>query len=74
MPYGLLAVQDLGNGLHSVSPHLFPHNQYLYLLMITGIPGLLSFLLFVAISLHGAFIPGAPRESSMLGIGVIARC
>lgn len=72
VPYGLLVVNDLGNGLHTILPQLFLHNQYLYLLMITGIPGLLSFLLFVAITLHGAFIRGAPRESSMLGIGVIA--
>lgn len=72
VPYGLMVVSDLGNGLHSISPQLFLHNQYLYLLMITGIPGLLSFLLFVAITLQGAFIRGAPRESSMLGIGVIA--
>ena len=55
-----------------VGPRLFLQNQYLYLLLITGIPGAAGFVLFLLISLRTAFIRGAPIESRMLGIGVLA--
>jgi O-antigen ligase len=72
VPFGMTAVENLGDGLHDEVPQLFLHNQYLYLLLITGIPGLLSFVAFLILIVRSAFGGGVPFESRFLGIGVVA--
>ena len=53
-----------------VTARLFLQNQYLYLLVITGIPGVAAWILFLLATIRNAFIVGVPIESKMLGIGV----
>jgi O-antigen ligase len=60
-------------GPHSVKvePQLFLHNQYLYLLLICGIPGLLAFLLFLGIPIARSFrrVPIDPAVTAC-GVGI----
>jgi O-antigen ligase len=58
-------------GPHSVhvEPQLFLHNQYLYLMLITGVPGLIAFLAFVLISFLRAF-RRIPRDAAVIACGV----
>lgn len=63
-------------GPHSVKvePQLFLHNQYLYLLLICGIPGLAAFLLFLAIPMARAVrrVPVDPAITACaVGIAMI---
>jgi len=54
------------------TPQLFIHNQYLYLLVIAGIPGLVCFVLFLLRSAAAAF-GGVRRqpELAVLGIAIV---
>lgn len=60
-------------GPHSVKvePQLFLHNQYLYLLLICGIPGLVAFLLFLGIPIVRSFrrVPIDPAVTAC-GVGI----
>lgn len=58
-------------GPHSVilEPQLFLHNQYLYLLLIGGVPGLVAFLLFLGIPVARSFTR-LPRDPAILACGV----
>lgn len=58
-------------GPHSVKveTQLFLHNQYLYLLLICGLPGLVAFLLFLAIPLGQAF-RRTPTDPAVTACGV----
>lgn len=60
-------------GPHSVKvePQLFLHNQYLYLLLICGIPGALAFLLFLGIPIVRSFrrVPIDPAITAC-GVGI----
>jgi O-antigen ligase len=58
-------------GPHSIKaePQLFLHNQYLYLLLICGLPGLLAFLLFLGIPVVRAF-RRAPVDPAITACGV----
>ena len=72
VPYGdTIGIGTVGDP-YAVEPRLFLQNQYLYILLITGIPGIAAFMLFLLITLRGAFIRGGPIESRLLGIGVVA--
>ncbi|MBK5218720.1 MAG: O-antigen ligase family protein [Thermoleophilia bacterium] len=61
-------------GPHSiqVEPQLFLHNQYLYLLLICGVPGLLAFLFFLGIPIVRAFkrIPTDPAVTAC-AVGIV---
>lgn len=50
-------------------PQLFLHNQYLYLLLIAGIPGLIAFVLFLGLSVKAAWTR-APRDPAIAACGV----
>ena len=50
-------------------PQLFLHNQYLYLLLSPGIPGLIAFLVFLGTPLHYA-LRRFPRDPSIIACGV----
>lgn len=58
-------------GPHSVKveTQLFLHNQYLYLLLICGVPGLVAFLLFLSIPALRAF-RRAPTDAAITACGV----
>lgn len=58
-------------GPHSirVEPQLFLHNQYLYLLLICGLPGLIAFLFFLGIPLVRAF-RRSPVDPAIAACGV----
>jgi O-antigen ligase len=50
------------------TPQLFLHNQYLYLVVVAGIPGLLCFVVFLGSVLRAAF-GNAARDPALLGLG-----
>jgi O-antigen ligase len=50
-------------------PQLFLHNQYLYLLLIAGIPGLIAFVLFLGLSIRAAWTR-VPRDPAIVACGV----
>jgi O-antigen ligase len=58
-------------GPHSVKvePQLFLHNQYLYLLLICGVPGLIAFLLFLGIPVLRSF-RRKPTDAAITACGV----
>jgi O-antigen ligase len=72
VPYGATIGTGSGSAL-GIAPRLFLQNQYLYLLVITGIPGITMWMLFVLATIRNAWIAGAPTESRLLGIGVLAQ-
>lgn len=53
--FGVFNFEFVGPHSVKVEPQLFLHNQYLYLLLICGIPGLVAFLLFLAIPILRSF-------------------
>lgn len=60
------------NGTVVVEPQLFLHNQYLYLLLIAGIPGALFFVAFLVGAVVRGLSGGRSRpELAMLGIGLL---
>ena len=50
-------------------PQLFLHNQYLYLLLIAGIPGLLAFLVFLGTPLTYS-LRRVPRDPPIIACGI----
>ncbi|HET9707464.1 MAG TPA: O-antigen ligase family protein [Gemmatimonadales bacterium] len=72
-PFGVFSTEQVGSGEFVTgfrrSPQLFLHNQYLYLLLIAGIPGLLAFLLFLGTPVRYAF-GRRPRDPAVAACGV----
>jgi len=68
-PFGLLVVHPIGPHSFELTPQLFLHNQYLYLLLIAGIPGLLAFVAFLGIPLVQSF-RRRPRDPAIAACGV----
>lgn len=67
-PFGLLVVQQTGPHSFEFTPQLFLHNQYLYLLLIAGVPGLLAFLAFLLMPVLHAF-RRVPRDPAIVACG-----
>lgn len=67
--FGVYNLDFVGPHSVKVEPQLFLHNQYLYLLLICGVPGLLAFLLFLAIPVAQAF-RRAPIDPAITACGV----
>jgi O-antigen ligase len=68
-----LYIIDKSSGAAVATPQLFLHNQYLYILVITGIPGLLLLLLFLSrTAFDGLADPRRAPVEAMLGIAVVA--
>lgn len=78
VPFGVYEKEPIISGSfsfgESVTPQLFIHNQYLYLILICGIPGLIAFLVFAAIPLLTA-LQRAPRDPAIaacaIGLAII---
>jgi O-antigen ligase len=67
--FGVNNLEFVGPRSIKVEPQLFLHNQYLYLLLIGGIPGLIAFLLFLGIPVARSFTR-VPRDPAILACGV----
>jgi O-antigen ligase len=71
--FGVFTTEQVGSGSfvtgYRRTPQHFLHNQYLYLLLIAGIPGLLAFLLFLAAPVRYAFAR-KPRDPAVAACGV----
>ncbi len=67
--FGVYNLDFVGPHSVKVEPQLFLHNQYLYLLLICGVPGLLAFLAFLAIPVVRAF-RRAPIDPAITACGV----
>jgi O-antigen ligase len=77
-PFGVESKQPISTGSFIIGttqvPQLFLHNQYLYLVLVAGIPGLIAFLLFLGLPLVEAFRrrPRDPAASACaVGIAMI---
>ncbi len=53
--FGVFNYAFVGPHSKRAEPQLFLHNQYLYLLLIVGLPGTIAFLLFLGIPMASAF-------------------
>lgn len=67
--FGVYGFEFIGPHNVKVEPQLFLHNQYLYLLLICGVPGLLAFLLFLGIPIVQAF-RRSPTDPAITACGV----
>ncbi len=67
--FGVYDLEFLGPHSIRVERQLFLHNQYLYLLLITGLPGLIAFVLFLGIPLLRA-LKRSPRDPAITACGV----
>ncbi len=71
--FGVISDQAISSGSFIIGfkpePQLFLHNQYLYLLLIGGIPGLLAFVLFLGTPVSLAWRRW-PRDPSIAACGV----
>lgn len=67
--FGVYNFEFVGPHSVKVETQLFLHNQYLYLLLICGIPGLLAFLVFLGIPLVRAF-KRTPTDPTITACGV----
>lgn len=73
VPFGLYIEDPIRSGNFitgvNVVPQLFLHNQYLYLLLIAGIPGLVAFLFFLGLPLAQA-LRRHPRDPAITACGI----
>lgn len=67
--FGVYNLDFVGPHSVKVEPQLFLHNQYLYLLLICGVPGLVAFLLFLGIPVLRSF-RRAPTDAPITACGV----
>jgi O-antigen ligase len=72
-PFGLYDHESIVSGNFSygetTSPQLFLHNQYVYLILIAGVPGLIAFLAFVLMVLFEA-LRRVPRDPAITACAV----
>jgi O-antigen ligase len=73
VPFGIELQQPVLSGSFIVAvdvvPQLFLHNQYLYLVLIAGVPGLIAFLCFLGMPLLQA-LRRWPRDPAIAACGV----
>lgn len=71
--YGMLITQSVGSASLIVGyvqiPQLFLHNQYLYLILISGLGGLVAFVIFLGTPLLAA-VRREPRDPAIVACGV----
>ena len=71
-PFGVFYGEQRGSETYVRTTQRFLHNQYLYLVLVAGIPGLICFLVYVGSVLRGAARRASsdPR-SAALGVGLL---
>ncbi len=69
--FGVYFGETLRPGVTRISPQLFLHNQYQYLLLIGGLPLLLLFLGFLGAALRASWRARATPEALAMGIGTV---
>ncbi len=71
--YGMLITQSVGSKSLIVGyvqiPQLFLHNQYLYLILISGVGGLIAFVIFLGTPMLAA-LRREPRDPAIVACGV----
>lgn len=72
-PFGAYLLEPITSGsvfpAVATTPQLFLHNQYVYLVLIAGVPGLIAFLVFLGLPvLHS--VRRAPRDPAIAACGV----
>jgi O-antigen ligase len=71
--FGVSFFEATAPGIWIVVPQLFLHNQYIYLLLIGGIPLLLFFMVYLLTSLRFAWLPRLRTpESAAWGVGLLS--
>lgn len=69
--FGLYVDQRVGPGSFQRLPQVFLHNQYLYLLLVGGLPALIAFLVFLGSALRLAFMRRAHDPAiAACGVGI----
>jgi O-antigen ligase len=72
-PFGMLSQQRLGSASlitgYLEVPQLFLHNQYLYLVLVSGIFGLIAFVIFLGSCVAYA-LRRVPRDTAIAACGV----
>lgn len=72
-PFGVYTREAIFSGNFiigaTVIPQLFLHNQYLYLILIAGIPGLIAFLIFLGAPVLHA-VRRVPRDPPITACGI----
>jgi O-antigen ligase len=69
--FGLFVDARVGPDSFQRQPQLFLHNQYLYLLLVGGIPALIAFLVFLGTALRRAFWrPAHDPAIAACGVGI----
>jgi O-antigen ligase len=70
-PFGVFLSEPITRGSYTIgltrAPQLFLHNQYLYLVLIAGIPGLIAFLLFLGLPIVTA-LRRTPTDPAIVAI------
>jgi O-antigen ligase len=67
--FGIVLSVPVGNNSFLRVPQLYLHNQYLYLLVVGGVPALLAFLLFLGESVRRAW-SRTQRDPAILACGI----
>ncbi len=73
VPFGVVSIQPISVGGLVIGSHaepqLFVHDQYLYLVLLSGIPGLIAFVFFLGVPVALAW-RRAPRDPAIAACGV----
>lgn len=72
--YGVRFNHAEGNGIWVNTTQRFLHNQWLWLLLVGGIPALMAFAAFVGMVLFKAWAPGRTMSQTALGAGIALIC
>jgi len=72
VPFGTFYREQRSQGTYVRTAQRFLHNQYLYLVLIAGIPGLICFLVYVGSALRtAARRAGSDPRTAGLGVGLL---
>jgi O-antigen ligase len=71
VPFGAYYNEEVAPGRYERTRQLFLHNQYLYLLLIGGVPALAAFLTFLGATLARAWSQARDLETLTLGVAVV---
>ncbi|WP_259314291.1 O-antigen ligase family protein [Capillimicrobium parvum] len=72
--YGVRFNHEEGNGIWVNTTQRFLHNQWLWLLLVGGVPALVAFAAFLGVVLAKAWGPGRTVSQTALGAGIAMIC